>query len=106
VPEGEPSLGPIEGSTREILEAHIRDPKTPARDVANLANALARQIKDETPPPADSPALLLRPGTLILEPGPHSRDDERRYRLMVRRRGRIEALPATITTSQRPKACT
>jgi hypothetical protein len=42
VPEADLSIGPIDGSTREILEARIRDPKTPARDLANLANALAR----------------------------------------------------------------
>jgi transposase-like protein len=51
------SFVPIEGSTREILEAHIRDPRTPPRDLANLVNALARLTKDETATPPDSPAL-------------------------------------------------
>jgi transposase-like protein len=91
-PQADPSLSPIEGSTREILEARIRDPKTPARDLANLANALARQIKDEPSAPPDSPALLFRSGTLILEPGRRSGEAERRYRLMVRTRRGIEHL--------------
>ena len=92
MPQGDPSVGPIEGSTREILEARIRDPKTSDRDLANLANALARLTKDEAPAPPDSPALLFRSGTLILEPGPRSREAERRYRLMVRTRRGIEHL--------------
>lgn len=91
-PDADPSLTPLEGSTREILEARIRDPKTPARDLANLANALARLIKNEAPAPPDSPALLFRGGTLILEPGPRSPEAERRYRLMVRTRRGIEHL--------------
>jgi transposase-like protein len=94
-PAADQGLVPIEGSTREILEARIRDPKTPPRDLANLANALARLIKDETPAPPDSPALLFRSGTLILEPGPRSRESERRYRLMVRTRRGIEHLPGS-----------
>ena len=90
-PHGDPSLGPIEGSTREILEARIRDPKTSDRDLGNLVNALARLIKDEASAPPDSPALLFRPGTLILEPGGRSRPgDERLFRLMLRKSGRIE----------------
>ena len=88
-PEADLSLGPVEGSTREILEARIRDPKTPARDIANLANALARY---EASAPTDSPAPLFRPGTLILEPGRRSRGAERRFRLMLRAPGRIEHL--------------
>ena len=92
-PGADQSLVPIEGSTREIVEAHIRDPRTPRRDVANLVNALARLTKDETPMPPDSPALLFRPGTLILEPGRRSSPgDERRFRLMLRKSGRIEHL--------------
>ena len=92
VPQADLSTGPIEGSTREILEARIRDPKTPTRDLANLANALTRQIKDEGSAPPDSPALLFRSGTLILEPGQRSREADRRYRLMVRTRRGIEHL--------------
>jgi hypothetical protein len=91
-PHGDPSLGPIEGSTREILEARIRDPKTSDRDLGNLVNALARLTKDEASAPPDSPALLFRSGTLILEPGRRSREAERRYRLMVRTRRGIEHL--------------
>jgi hypothetical protein len=91
-PGADQSLVPLEGSTREILEAHIRDPRTPRRDVANLVNALARLTKDEPPTPPDSPALLFRSGTLILEPGPGRREAERRYRLMVRTRRGIEHL--------------
>ena len=92
MPEVDPIVGPIEGSTREILEARIRDPKTPTRDLANLANALARHIKDEGSAPPDSPALLFRSGTLSLEPGQRSREADRRYRLMVRTRRGIEHL--------------
>jgi hypothetical protein len=58
-------------------------------------NALARLIKDEAPEPPDSPAFLFRPGTLILEPGRRSRESQRRYRLMARRRGGIEHLLGT-----------
>jgi transposase-like protein len=89
-PGADQSLVPIEGSTREILEAHIRDPRTPRRDLANLVNALARLPKDEPSPPPDSPALLFRSGTLILEPGRRTREAERRYRVMVRTRRGIE----------------
>ena len=58
VAEGDPGLGRIEGSTREILEARIRDPKTPARDLANLANALARY---EASAPTDRRPLSFGP---------------------------------------------
>jgi len=91
-PEGDPSLGPIQGSTREILEARIRDPKTSDRDRASLVNALARVTKNEGATPPDSPALLFRSGTLILEPGRRSKEAERHYRLMVRTRRGIEHL--------------
>jgi transposase-like protein len=33
---------PVEGSVQEIVEARIRDPKTPARDLASLVNAVAQ----------------------------------------------------------------
>jgi len=36
------SADPHEGSMREILEARIRDPRTSARDLASLLNALTR----------------------------------------------------------------
>jgi transposase-like protein len=92
MPQSDSSLGPIEGSTREILEARIRDPKTPARDLASLVNALARLTKDDASAPPDSPARLFWPGTLILERGRRSREAERRYRVMVRTRRGIEHL--------------
>jgi hypothetical protein len=45
-PRQEPDLGLTAeshtGSMREILEARIRDPRTSARDLASLTNALAR----------------------------------------------------------------
>ena len=88
----EPDLGPTaeldNGSTREILEARVRDPRTSARDLASLTNALAR-LKEEKR--GGSGVLLddLRRGTLILEPGPSS-GAEPRYRLMVRTSRGIE----------------
>jgi hypothetical protein len=90
VAQADRSNRPIEGSMREILEARIRDPKTPARDLASLSNALARLIADEPTP--ETPSFPFRSGTLILEPGPRSRGSERGYRLLVRAGGRIEYL--------------
>lgn len=87
-PETDPSVGPIEGSTREILEARIRDPKTPGRDLASLANALTR-LNKEGEPAAPPPTFPFRRGTLILEPGPGP-GSEPRYRLMQRRPGGID----------------
>jgi hypothetical protein len=84
---------------RDPRGAHPR-PKDTARDLANLANPLARLTKDEASAPPDSPAILFRPGTLILEPGRRSREAERRHRLMRRTRDRINICLAPITTSQ------
>jgi hypothetical protein len=39
------------GSMREVVEARIRDPKTSARDLASLVNALARLEAVENPAP-------------------------------------------------------
>jgi len=47
-------------------------PKTSARDLASLTNALAR-LKDEEQLASGSPNLYFRRGTLILEPGPAQR---------------------------------
>ena len=62
------SARPINGSLSEILDARIRDPKTPARDLASLTNALSRLNKEEGPGAGERLALLFRSGTLILEP--------------------------------------
>ncbi len=75
------------GSMREILEARIRDPRTSARDLASLTNALAR-LKEEEKLVSGPSIYHLRRGTLILEPGPAGPD--RRYRLMMRVRGGID----------------
>jgi hypothetical protein len=75
------------GSMRELLEARIRDPRTSARDLASLMNALARLGDEETIAPG-SFFSYMRCGTLILEPGPASVDQ--RYRLMLRVPGGIE----------------
>jgi hypothetical protein len=53
---------------------------------------LRRLTKDGTPAPPDSPALLFRLGTLILEPGRPSPGSECRYRLMRRTRNGVEHL--------------
>jgi len=77
---------------RELLEARIRDPKTSARDLASLTNALAR-LQEEQVFPRGSDIFYLRRGTLILEPGPASGDQ--RYRLMMRVPGGIEHVSGT-----------
>ena len=66
------SVGPIDGSLREILEARIRDPKTPARDLASLANSLTRLNKEGEAGGGVTLGMLFRRGTLILEPQPKS----------------------------------
>jgi hypothetical protein len=74
---------PHEGSLREILETRIRDPRTSARDLASLTNALDRlKVAKQR-----ASVYSLRRGTLILEPesGP-----KRTYRLMLRVPGGIE----------------
>jgi hypothetical protein len=77
----------LRSSPREILLARIRDPNTFPRDLASLANALARLEDDKQSSPY--PALTdLRAGTVIVEPGPHS-ESERRFRLLWRVPGGI-----------------
>jgi hypothetical protein len=80
------------GSMRELLEARIRDPKTSARDLASLTNALARLHEEEQP--SGRPSLHeLSLGTLILEPGPAGHKP--RYRLLMRVPGRIVHVSGT-----------
>lgn len=47
------------GSMRELLEARIRDPRTSARDLASLANALARLDAEESSAPNSVPRAQL-----------------------------------------------
>jgi hypothetical protein len=97
-----PDLGltsePQNGSMREILEARIRDPKTSARDLASLTNALAR-LQEEAPGASGPSIYLLRRGTLILEPEPGP-GPERTYRLMLRVRGGIDHFAGGLTNRQ------
>ena len=83
---------PPNGSMREILEARIRDPKTSARDLASLTNALAR-LQEEQQGASGPSIYYFRPGTLILEPGPTGRDH--RYRLLLRVRGGLDHASGT-----------
>jgi hypothetical protein len=83
-----PRRGPVEGSTREILEARIRDPQTPSRDLASLVNALAR-LGGEDEQGAGSATVPFRPGTLVLEPG-RGPKSERNYRLLLHEPGGIK----------------
>jgi hypothetical protein len=91
----EPDLGltaePHKGSMRELLEARIRDPKTSARDLASLTNALAR-LKEEEKLSSGPSIYTIRPGTLILEPGP---GPDRRHRWMKRVPGGIDHVYGT-----------
>jgi hypothetical protein len=81
------------GSLRELLEARIRDPKTSARDLASLSNALAR-LPAEQQRPAGPSIADFQVGTLIVEPDGSSRSRKRRFRFMVRTRGgRIVCVP-------------
>jgi hypothetical protein len=99
-PAGDPgaTAEPHNGSLREILEARIRDPRTAARDLASLTNALARLEVEQQG--AGQPSIYtLRPGTLILEPesGP---GPEHSWRLMLRVRGGIEHSADGLTNRQ------
>jgi hypothetical protein len=81
------------GSLREILQARIEDPNTSARDVASLANALAR-LEDEKQSSPYPPLTALRLGSLIFEPGPAS-ESGRRFRVLWRVRGGIRHVAGT-----------
>jgi hypothetical protein len=67
----EPDLGltavPGNGSMREILEGRLRDPRTSARDLASLANAIAR-LDSEVAEMGDDRMFCFRQGTLAIEP--------------------------------------
>jgi len=83
----------LTGSLHEILQARIRDPNTSPRDLASLANALARLDGEKQRDPY--PSLTdLRLGTLIVEPGPRS-ESERRFRVLWRVRGGIGHVAGT-----------
>src|SRR5438876_732846 len=84
---------PHAGSMREILGARIRDPKTSARDLASLTNALDR-LPDEEQQSCHPSLQHFRLGTLILEPGPAG-PDRIRYRLMMRMPGHIDHVSGT-----------
>jgi hypothetical protein len=89
---------PRNGSLREILEARIRDPRTAARDLASLTNALARLEVEERAPRQPS-IYTLRRGTLILEPESGS-GPEPSWRLLLRVRGGIEHFADGLTKRQ------
>ena len=77
---------------REILEARIRDPRTSARDLASLTNALAKLTEEQKRAGSDGqPSIsMLRVGTHIVEPEKwrHDYDSERpTFRLLIRVRG-------------------
>ena len=88
---------PHEGSMREILEARIRDPRTSARDLASLTNALAKLKEEQKRAGSDGqPSIsMLRVGTHIVEPEKwrHDYDSERpTFRLLIRVRGGMEQM--------------
>ena len=96
------SARPINGSLSEILDARIRDPKTPARDLASLTNALSRLNKDEGPGAGEQLALLFRYGTLILEPQRKSKPGPGRcrFRLLWRVPEGIKELGDQLTAAE------
>ncbi len=77
---------PHSGSLREILEARIRDPKTSARDLASLLNALAK-LDEEASPRAES---FFPPGTLIIQPGERGVWPSTTFTLLARVRNGFE----------------
>ncbi len=91
------SADPHEGSMRELLEARIRDPRTSARDLASLMNALAKLKEEQKRAGSDSqPSIsMLHVGTHIVEPEKwrHEYDSERpTFRLLIRVRGGMEQM--------------
>ena len=74
-PETDPSIRPIERSAREIVEALIRDPKTSARDVASLTNALTRMNQEEEPGAPDL-SVSWRPSSITSRKRESSRSDD------------------------------
>lgn len=82
-----PAVDPHPGSMREVLEARIHDPRTSARDLAALINALAKL--DEEQRPAELPSVFAyRTGTLIVEP--EARGPETTWRIRLRGKGTVE----------------
>jgi len=67
-PDPGPSAEPHNGSMRGILEARLRDPRTSARDLASLANAIAKLDSEEAAGMGDERMFLFRQGTLAIEP--------------------------------------
>jgi hypothetical protein len=99
------SADPHEGSMREILDARIRDPRTSARDLASLTNALAKLKEEQKRAGSDGqPSIsMLRVGTHIVEPEKWRRDyDSERptFRLMIRVRGGMEHVVDGLTPGQ------
>ena len=94
------SAGPIQGSVSEILDARIRDPKTPPRDLASLANALARLNKEGEQGAGGQLVMLFRPGTLILEPQRKSGPGQCRFRLLWRLPGGIKQVADNLTAAE------
>jgi hypothetical protein len=91
------SADPHEGSMRELLDARIRDPRTSARDLASLTNALAKLKEEQKRAGSDGqPSIsMLRVGTHIVEPEKWRRDyDSERptFRLLIRVRGGMEQM--------------
>jgi len=95
----DPGAGPLKGSMGEILEGRIRDPNTPGRELPGLVNALARLGNEVEQRGSDFP-FLFRSGTLILEPTGRGPKSERRYRLMLRKRRRLEQIGDDLTAAQ------
>jgi hypothetical protein len=97
------SADPHEGSMREILEARIRDPRTSARDLASLTNALAKLKEEQKRAGSDGSISMLRVGTHIVEPEKwrHDYDSERQtFQLMIRVPGGIEHMVDGLTPGQ------
>src|SRR6266566_524697 len=100
-----PSAEPHNGSMREILEARIRDPGTSARDLASLANTLAKLKEEQKRAGSDghSSIYTLRVGTHIVEPEKWRRDyDSERptFQLLIRVPGGIEHVVGGLTPGQ------
>lgn len=89
---GDDLVDPIKGSMHAILEARIRDPKTPGRELPGLVNALGRLSKEEEHNPSSGLPFVFRPGTLILEPARRGAKSERRYRMLLRKAGDVEEI--------------
>ena len=74
--EREEEIEPQGLSTLEILEARIRDPKTSARDLASLVNAMARLKSEENTPPVTYESPNRREGKFSLAEIKNARPNE------------------------------